>query len=275
MPESRRCLMHLVTHFNNIINSKEYRGKTSIMPVQFSYSTNGNCYISFSPATKIEEVELFRGALASCINIAGPFVILRAGKWTKMMISHVPVWRTDPITGEEHHQINTKKDLMMLLQLFVPNDLLNEFPVQDVRFLRPLSYVDKTVPGGHETIVLLVEDKSNWAFEAYKNHGLTFGYRSCYICPFVNKVCLSWNVCAVLPMSARNQELAINLLSAISVADPIAQKFTINIAQSARPRSSLLFQATSVTAHPNAPLARRTTHSVTLIVQPEVDMPHP
>ncbi|KAB5587979.1 Reverse transcriptase from mobile element jockey protein [Ceratobasidium theobromae] len=162
-------------------------GKTSIMPVQFSYGTNRNCYISFSPATKIEEVELFRGALASCINIAGPFIILRAGKWTKMMISHVPVWRTDPITGEEHHEINTKKDLMMLLQLFVPNDLLDEFPVQDVRFLHPLNYVDKTAPGGHETIVLSVEDKSNWAFEAYKNHGLTFGYRSCYIRPFVDK----------------------------------------------------------------------------------------
>ncbi|KAB5588510.1 Reverse transcriptase from mobile element jockey protein [Ceratobasidium theobromae] len=191
MLESRRCLMRLVTHFNNIINSKEYRGKTSIMPVQFSYGTNGNCYISFLPATKIEEVELFHGALASCINLSGPFVILRAGKWTKMMISHVPVWHTDPITGEERREINTKKDLMMLLQLFVPNDLLDEFPVQDVHFLRPLEYVDKTVPGGHETIVLSVEDKSDRAFDAYRNHGLTFGYRSCYIRRFVDKVRLS------------------------------------------------------------------------------------
>ncbi|KAB5587878.1 Reverse transcriptase from mobile element jockey protein [Ceratobasidium theobromae] len=108
-----------------------------------------------------------------------------------MMISHVPVWRTDPITGEERREINTKKDLMMLLQLFVPNDLLDEFPVQDVRFLRPLEYVDKTVPGGHETIVLSVEDKSDRAFDAYRNHGLTFGYRSCYIRRFVDKVRLS------------------------------------------------------------------------------------
>ncbi|KAB5590689.1 Reverse transcriptase from mobile element jockey protein [Ceratobasidium theobromae] len=162
-------------------------GKTSITLVQFSYGTNGNCYISFSPATKIEEVELFCGALASCINIAGLFVILWAGKWTKMMISHVPVWRTDPITREEHREINTKKDLMTLLQLFVPNDLLDEFPVQDVCFLCPLNYVEKTAPGGHETIVLSIEDKSNQVFNTYKNHGLTFGYQSCYIHPFVDK----------------------------------------------------------------------------------------
>ncbi|KAB5591997.1 hypothetical protein CTheo_4583 [Ceratobasidium theobromae] len=188
MPDSHRCLMCLVTHFNNLINSKEYRGKTSITPVQFSYGTNGNCYISFSPATKIEEVKLFRNALASCLGISGQFVILCSGKWTKLMISHVPVWRADPITGEEHHEVNTKNDLMMLPQLFVPNDLLDQFPIQDVCFLRPLDYVCRTEPGGHETIVLSVEDKSSKAFNAYNSHGLSFGYHNCYIRKFVDKV---------------------------------------------------------------------------------------
>ncbi|KAB5588100.1 hypothetical protein CTheo_8459 [Ceratobasidium theobromae] len=177
MPDSHHGLMRLVTHFNNLVNSKEYKGKTSITPVQFSYGTNGNCYISFSLATKIEEVELFHSALASCIGISGQFIILRAGKWTKLMISHVPVWCADPITGEEHHKVNTKNDLMMLLQLFIPNDLLDEFPVQDVQFLRPLDYICKTEPGGHETIVLSVKDKSGKCPGCKKDH--PFGDLEC------------------------------------------------------------------------------------------------
>ncbi|KAB5591465.1 Reverse transcriptase from mobile element jockey protein [Ceratobasidium theobromae] len=220
MPDSRHGLMCLVTHFNNLVNSKEYKGKTSITPVQFSYGTNGNCYISFSPATKIEEVELFHSALASCIGISRQFVILRAGKWTKLMISHVPVWQADPITGEEHHKVNTKKDLMMLLQLFIPNDLLDKFPVQDVRFLRPLDYVCKTESGGHETIVLSVEDKSGKAFNAYTSHGLNFGYQNCYIRKFVDKV------------------PAINRSCATSVVDLIERKLTANIVQFAWLKSS-------------------------------------
>ncbi|KAB5587476.1 hypothetical protein CTheo_9086 [Ceratobasidium theobromae] len=65
MPDSCCGLMSLVTHFNNLVNSKEYQGKTSIMPIQFSYGTNSNCYISFLPVTKVEEVELFHSAVAS------------------------------------------------------------------------------------------------------------------------------------------------------------------------------------------------------------------
>ncbi|KAB5587695.1 hypothetical protein CTheo_8865 [Ceratobasidium theobromae] len=113
--ESRSCLMRLLKHCNELTSSKEYKDKTDIRVKSFSYSHNGNCIAVFTPKTTIKEVELFAPGLCGVMGLRGTVTVQRTSGWTRMHISHFPVWATDPDTGEWLERINTKEEIFSIL----------------------------------------------------------------------------------------------------------------------------------------------------------------
>ncbi|KAB5587803.1 hypothetical protein CTheo_8755 [Ceratobasidium theobromae] len=73
--ESRRCLMRLLKHCNELTSSKEYKDKTDIRVKSFSYSRNSNCIAVFMPKTSIKEVELFALGLCSLMGLKGAVMV--------------------------------------------------------------------------------------------------------------------------------------------------------------------------------------------------------
>ncbi|KAB5592243.1 hypothetical protein CTheo_4288 [Ceratobasidium theobromae] len=179
--ESRSCLMQLLKHCNELTSSKEYKDKTDIRVKSFSYSRNGNCIAVFTLKMTIKEVELFAPGLCGVMGLRGTVTVQRTSGWTRMRISHFPAWATDPDTGEWLERINTKEEILSILQDFAPRELLTRFPPIDVCFFKPDAVVGQCRPGGFETIVVSVDDPTGGAYTAYSDARLSFGYRNSFV----------------------------------------------------------------------------------------------
>ncbi|KAB5588028.1 reverse transcriptase [Ceratobasidium theobromae] len=181
--ESRSCLMRLLKHCNEITSSREYKDKTDIRVESFSYSCNRNCIAVFTPKTNIKEVELFAPGLCGVMGLKGTVAVQRTSGWTRMRVLHFPAWATDPDTGEWLDRINTKEEILVVLQDFAPHDLLIKFPPVDVWFFKPDEVVRQCRPGGFEMIIISIDDPMGGAQVAYTNACLSFGYHNSFVSP--------------------------------------------------------------------------------------------
>ncbi|KAB5588067.1 reverse transcriptase [Ceratobasidium theobromae] len=160
--ESCSCLMWLLKHCNELTSSKEYKDKTDIR-------------------TTIKEVELFAPGLCGVMGLRGTVMVQCTSGWTRMRILHFLAWATDPDTSKWLDRINTKEEILSILQDFAPRELLTRFPPVDVCFFKPDAVVGQCQPGGFETIVVSVDDPTGEAYTAYSNARLSFGYRNSFV----------------------------------------------------------------------------------------------